>query len=172
MSIELCRCLARVVDLQFLQVNVRPKVAYNIELDTLYSESIISPGLDVVKGFFADVFGKKCTIPLYMELNFLGWDVKICVGEQFLWYYLQEIKRQDAVDGEYLTNWKSVKCIFKERYDRTNSLLHNSLFVDGHHIYFVSNLQTDRIIEVVFSCDERLFTEDRPWADLKASCQR
>jgi hypothetical protein len=172
MSIGICRCLARVVDLEFLQAGVVKGPSRKIGLNTLYSESIISPVIDDVKRFFAEMFRNKCTTSRYISLNFLGYDVKHWVSEQFLWYYLEVIKGIDAVDITRRPNWESVTTTRDKRYDKTNSLWHHHLTIDAHHIYFVWDRPEDLVINVVFSCDETLFTNDLPWADLRASCQR
>ncbi len=108
---------------------------------------------------------------MYIHLRFTGYSVRHCVVEKFIWYYLVNIEGIDAVDHMGHTQWNLVYFKIKRRLDTTNMLEHFHLEIGNRHIYFVCDPENEAI-NVVFSCDAKLFTDDLPWADLKASCQR
>ena len=160
-------CISMVADLKLLQARVPEPPS----LDALYSESVISPGVAELKTFLDDIFRSGCNKYRFMSLNFLGPDPKRWASEQFLWYYLETMKGEKAVDSQKRSNWNSVTRALVGRFDETSRLPHLHLTIDNHHIYFVLNRPTHLEIEVVFSCDASLYTDDRPWHSLISSLE-
>ncbi len=99
-----------------------------------------------------------------MTLNFIGNTVVDCISVLFLWYYQSVIKSEKILDSRGDWTWKTVKNTTEEKQR------HFKLVLDDKTVYVAWNRPENLVIQIVFSCDESLFTSTDDWAVLVDKC--
>ena len=142
------------------------KSGYDPTLSELYTDFITSPTAEDVKRYMQGAFNGS-EVYRHIEINFIGEEVAQCIYDLFEWYYGKEICTSSLWDMETTTYGR-----FTEgRCDTKNNQFYLKYSITGYHPIQIAWVRPkEKIIEVIFTGGDDLYTSSSKWEALKEKC--
>ncbi len=150
---------------------VDEELARSTELQTVCAKYISSPDLNTALDYFNEVFVKKSRTYRTMTLNFIAPIAVDCISVPFLCYYKSVIINQTILDSRGNPIEISYEPKIRDKWIAEKERWHFKYVIGNNTIFFAWNRLQNDVIQIVFSCDEALFTSTADWAELVASCK-